>query len=538
VIGGEITRTAVKHRKGHRFTVRSQSPALWRSTDRGVSWSRVSLPAVRGATGGLAGLAASSSGFVAVRTGHTSARRLDALVYASAHGSSWRLAHRLKAGRAALHVSAVSGSDSGVVVAGTAGGRRVAFVGEGGKTWLQTAALGKSSLRSVAGVTVSSDGAVAAAGTTYRRGPSSLRPFLLLAWNRSWLVGQTALAGSTIADVTVRGLATGAGAQVAVGSAGNAPGIWWQPPGGRWSPATATLPRSWRKGARLDAVTAGPAGWLAIGRAGGHGVALSPVIMTSRHGRVWRPAAGRKPFVAPGTTVAQVAAGPSGYVAVGSRMVGGRPVASAWYSASLTSWRPARNAGKLAGLDVASQMLALTATGAGFVAVGYEGDTPAVWTSPDGRLWRPAAALRPAQGVGAALTGVSAKGQRVVAAGTTRTSAGPEPFAAVSRDGGLTWRESRLPAPAGPVSVTALTTSGGGFIAAGASGTPGNTDVIVWWSADGLTWHMVTPGAALLRGPGAQKLSVISVSGTRLTGVGYSATWGSEHPVLWHARVR
>jgi len=148
------------------------------------------------------------------------------------------------------------------------------------------------------------------------------------------------------------------------------------------------------------------------------------------------------------------------------------------------------------------------------------------------------AALQPAPGAGAVLTGVSAKDQRVVAVGTQTTSAGLKPFVAVSADGGLTWRESVLPAPAGRASVTALAAAHGGFVAVGTSGTPGSQDVIVWWSANGLSWHMETPRDDLLRGPGAQKLTALSVSGGLLTAAGYSATWGGEHPILWHARVR
>jgi hypothetical protein len=543
MIGGELTRTAVKHSKGHTVTLHSQSPALWRSTDSGRTWAPVRLPAVSKATGGLAGLAASGSGFVAVRTGHNPAGRLDALVFESAHGSAWRLTRRLSVPHAGLHVSAVAGSDRGLVVAGTASGRRVAFVSLDGQPWHQTAGLGKLS-RFVAAVTVDAAGAVVAAGAAHPGGGASQRPFLLLAWHRSWLVGRPELAGSGVSGVTVRGLAAAPGEQVAVGSADGGPGIWWAPAGGHWSPAAVTLPPSWRNGGRLDAVTAGPAGWLAVGRSGGSG----PVIMTSPHGKSWRPATGAGPFEVPGITVAQVAAGPAGYVMVGSKIADGRPGPAAWYSANLASWHPARVAGTGTVFKIGEQMLAVTAAGAGFVAVGSAGKAPAVWTSPDGRRWRLAAVLHAAAGAvdgqglapgaSAVLTGVAAEGRRVVAVGTETGSAGPKPFAAVSGDGGLTWHETALPKPAGSAAVTALAPTRGGFIALGTVGVAGDRDVIVWWSADGRSWHTAPLAAVLLRGPGAQKLTALSVSGNLLTAAGYSVTLAGEHPVLWHARIR
>jgi hypothetical protein len=62
--------------------------------------------------------------------------------------------------------------------------------------------------------------------------------------------------------------------------------------------------------------------------------------------------------------------------------------------------------------------------------------------------------------------------------------------------------------------------------------------VIVWWSHDGLSWHAARPPGRWLRGPGAQQITGLSVSGSTLTGIGYTATGNRQHPVLWQARIR
>ena len=115
---------------------------------------------------------------------------------------------------------------------------------------------------------------------------------------------------------------------------------------------------------------------------------------------------------------------------------------------------------------------------------------------------------------------------------------GPVPFAAVSVNGGRTWRETLLPVRGRPAGVTALVAAGGGFLATGTLGDGGDQDVIIWWSHDGLAWHAVRPPGRWLRGPGAQQITGLSMSGNMLTGVGYTATGSGQHPVLWQARIR
>jgi hypothetical protein len=115
---------------------------------------------------------------------------------------------------------------------------------------------------------------------------------------------------------------------------------------------------------------------------------------------------------------------------------------------------------------------------------------------------------------------------------------GPAPFAAVSANGGRTWREPPLPVRGRPASVTAIVGAGGGFVATGTLGYGADQDVVVWWSQDGLTWHAVRPSGRLLNGPGARQITGLSMSGNMLTGVGYTATGSGQHPVLWQVRIR
>jgi hypothetical protein len=244
----------------------------------------------------------------------------------------------------------------------------------------------------------------------------------------------------------------------------------------------------------------------------------------------------------------QAAAGPSGYVIVGYQRVrppqGGQAhtIATAWWSAGLTGWQRTGDAtaGALDGAGAARQMLAVTTGQKGFVAVGSHGRRPSVWTSPDGRSWSQADLPLPAGSSQAVLQHVASNGRTVVAVGAATTAAGRKvPFAASSPDGGRTWTETALPMPDGQATATALTASGRGFTAAGTyGGTPGHQDVVVWTSANRSSWKAATPGGQGLTGPGIQAITGLTVSGSTLAGVGFTASPGGEQPVLWQSPVR
>jgi len=236
-------------------------------------------------------------------------------------------------------------------------------------------------------------------------------------------------------------------------------------------------------------------------------------------------------------SLAAGAAGPAGYVVAGSALAGGRPVPAAWFSADLSSWARAR----LPSAGAGGQLLAVTAARAGFVAAGAAGGSPAVWTSSGGTAWRIRTLPRPAGTASAALTRVTAAAGKVVAIGDAYRgpAAGPPvPFAAVSADGGRTWRESVLPAPPGPAVVTALAAAGHGFVAVGHPGLPGQPGLLAWWSADGLTWHQAGPAGGGVAGPFVTQINALTAANGTLTGAGFAVSGSAEHPVLWHARYR
>jgi hypothetical protein len=561
VTGGDVTSTAVRHRGKRKITVVIESTGVWRSTDGGGHWKRADPPLTRRAAPGLSGLAATGSGFVAVRPGRTSRGGHDAVVYESAHGSRWRFAAILTGRKgAALRLTEVDGNDHGAVATGSAGGKRVAFVSVHGRSWHPSADLGRSSASTVTGVTVGPRGEVVAAGASLTvasppatSGSPGGHSFLLLARGRRMPVGQAALAAAAAPAVSVNSLAAAAGQQVAVGSAGGVPAIWSRLASGHWSRVAATAPASGPgAGPGLTSVVHGGAGWLAVGGEGGPtrpagqvgatgslssasaSASEYPILLTSADGRAWQPATGSAPFTTPGTAVAQAAAGPSGYVVVGEQVVDGQPTAALWWSATLTSWIPrGRRPGSAPGSP--SVLLGVAAGRAGFAAVGAVGTHPAVWLSHTGQGWTSVQLALPAGAHSAVLQQVAIRGRRIAAIGTQVRASGPVPFAAVSTDGGARWREITLPAPDGPAGVSAITAAGGGFVAAG---TWGAQHVIMWWSLDGLSWHAVLPSGRWPGGPGAQRICGLSVSGAVLSGVGYVATRTGQHPILLLARVR
>ena len=306
-------------------------------------------------------------------------------------------------------------------------------------------------------------------------------------------------------------------------------------------------------------VAHGGGGWLAVGQASPAPSAQAPdpavpgasqpVILTSATGTSWTPASGLSPLAAAGNALVQAAAGPAGYVVVGSAGTGGSPAPAAWYSKNLSTWAhtplPVPGGYAPPGTPGSRQVLAVTAAGPGFVAVGSAGSTPAAWTSRDGSAWAFTALPLPSGAAGAALTQVTAAGTRAVAAGYEwRAGSAPVPFTAVSADGGRTWRDSVLPAPPVPTVVTALTAAGHGFAAVGRTGLPGRSVMLAWWSSDGLTWQDRVPAGGA-KGDGevgggalVTQINAVTAGDGTLTGAGFAASTAAEHPILWHVRYR
>jgi hypothetical protein len=362
--------------------------------------------------------------------------------------------------------------------------------------------------------------------------------------------------------VEVSGIAAGGATEVAVGSASRGCALWVSVDGGSsWRRAALPPAAAGQAGAgQLAGVAHGPSGWLAVGgasaAAAGPAAALRPAVIGSTDGLTWTDTESPDVFDGPGRIVtAGVAAGPGGYVIVGTASAGPRTVAAAWYAPGRTGWRRAADArpGALDGPGNRA-MNAVSATGRGFVAVGAAGDRPAVWLSAAGRTWTLVTLALPPGAASAAFDYVAANGGVVAAIGTEVTAAGQRrPFAAVSTDAGADWTPAPLPLPAGggsadTASATALTAAGGGFTATGTYGVGGETDVVVWTltagSAGGTGWTEVAPQGTGLAGPGVQAITALTAAGATLTGVGFTATSGPTsasmltEPTIWQSPVR
>jgi hypothetical protein len=274
------------------------------------------------------------------------------------------------------------------------------------------------------------------------------------------------------------------------------------------------------------------------------GSAQHPVVVTSATGRSWQTADAAAPFTGIGLFTSAVAAGPAGYVIVGRQVSGGRTVAAAWWSAGLTGWQRATDAApgaldQVTGPGTGRQMLAVTADPRGFAAVGAAGVHPAAWTSVNGRTWQAVTLALPPSAVKAQLSHVTANGRTLMAVGTATNAAGrAAPFAARSKDGGVTWTESLLPSPGGAAAVDAVAATGTGFTAVGTFGASGGQDVVIWTSTDGVTWTSNSPSVTGLGGQGVQEITTLAVSGSTLTGVGFRATPASETPTIWRSPIR
>ena len=448
----------------------------------------------------ISGVAATGSGFVAIRPGSSQQAGSDALAYVSSGGSFWSRAAAITAASSDhLKVTAVGGSDQGAVVSGqVAGGAKVAFVSTNGTSWLRVADLG-SPAQALAGVTVTAGRTVVAAGATVRS-VDAQQPYLVLAGSQARTVSFGAIPGATGPALGISGIAAAGRTQVAVGTANGYPAIWSAAAGGRWQRVSAVVLTRPGLGA-LASVVHGRAGWLAVGGIA-TGAPSRPVVLVSPRAGSWQAADGEAAFAAPGTAVNAAAAGRSGYVIVGKQVIpahtvttttGTRPhkhvtrqlippqtAAAAWWSAGLTGWAKAAGVtpADLAGPG-SPQMTAVTAAGTGFVAVGSASHSPAVWTSPDGSRWQLSRLRPPAGATAALLQQVAAQRNVIVATGTATTATGATPFAAYSTDGGSVWRETPLRAHGGFAAVTALTAAGRGFEAAGTVGPPGNQRVVI-----------------------------------------------------------
>jgi hypothetical protein len=514
-----VTKTVKRKLRKVRSTVESE--AFWRSPDGGRSWEPVTVPQGQGSSGDVVDVAATQTGFFAAReasrtTGRKTKRRTTAYgaFFGSSDGKNWAPAGRLETGGySGIHL--LRGTDSGLTVLVSLQGGKTAVMTSGDtKAWRHVADLPGG--RMLTGAALTSQGPV----VTGRLDGGDA--YLTMAGAGD--VNLAAVPDAVHAERTVDGIVADAGRILAVGSTNGRAALWTSADGSAWS--RAKLPASSAPGQQrlVDVVHGGP-GWLAVG-----GTGSRSLVLMSGDASTWQPVPGGRAFSGDLVPSAAAANG-TAYVVVGTET---STTAAAWSSADLKNWTRSGSAGKsdLNGGDVAPKWMSdVAATPSGFVAVGGQTKNkmsqPALWTSPDGKRWALSAAA-PALPQGTtegALTKVVARGSVLVATGI----AGAYVFASVSADGGRTWRPAALPGAAPGTALTAATATPRGFVLAGGAG----SDVIVWTSPDGRAWRAARPRGLGLDGPGVQRLDGMTVVGANLLAVGFTGDYRMDEPTLW-----
>jgi hypothetical protein len=507
--------------------------AAWLSTN-GAAWTRVTIPADHGAGTAISGLAFDAAGLIAVRPGRTASGAADGIAYFSPNGQTWQYSATIDAA-GGWTPGVVKGSAYGFVITGTsATGQLVAYTSTGdGTAWLPTGPLGDTARESVVGATAAPAGTIVAVGYT-TAGTTSQQPVFLEAGTNGSVrpVPLAGIAGAVIPEMKINSTAVAGGLQIAVGSADGYPAIWRKSGGGAWTLVSSLALAQSLAGAdpglrALTSVTHGRAGWLAVGAPG-------PLVLTSADGASWEVAGGDITRDLAGVSAVAATSGPAGYVIVGKLVAaGGSCVADVWWSPNLTSWARAHDVNDATG---SSQVLAVAASARGFVSAGSHDGQPAVWVTSDGRAWETFVLPVPDGAATAVLQQIAINGNTVVALGqaspangTNGTSADPVPFAELSENGGITWQQVPFSSPGPDTTFTALTAGSSGFTAAGLFGPPGQQDVAVWRSANGVTWKPSRSSG----GSEAWQIDALAPAGSAVTGIGTIITQQSQQTVTF-----
>ena len=220
----------------------------------------------------------------------------------------------------------MSGGSNGAVVTGHARGLDIAFLSPDGVRWTGTDPVGSTATEQISGVALTSAGQAVVVGATVGDAAEMLPVLTLIgATGGPDKIGLRAIPGETIPQLAVIAIAASGATQVAAGGADGLPALWVSADGGStWARAAGSTPAVLtRPGAeQLTAVAHGAAGWLAVG-GGTPETPRHPVVVGSADGRTWVALDGSAAFTGPGSMVtAAVAAGPHGYVIVGSQQAG------------------------------------------------------------------------------------------------------------------------------------------------------------------------------------------------------------------------
>jgi hypothetical protein len=282
------------------------------------------------------------------------------------------------------------------------------------------------------------------------------------------------------------------------------------------------------EGSQAVAVTDGPHGIVAVGRAGTHAASWR-----SDDGQTWEPAAdGPALHAATQIQMTAVTGTADGYAAVGYLGSLAGPIeARFWWSPDGRDWT-------LVGTDAdveASRAVAIVAApDGGLVAVGATGDAKnadgsAAWTSPDGQSWTRVSSDALRDGVVRGITAAPGVGFLAVGSDASSTRA----MVWRSPDG-RTWEVAPDAASLDnfglKIEMDDVAWDGTRFLAGGHRlfGTQFPTGLL-WVSSDGLSWERANESAALSQG----RISGVTAGGPGLVAVG---TYGSPDfaiPTVW-----
>jgi hypothetical protein len=236
----------------------------------------------------------------------------------------------------------------------------------------------------------------------------------------------------------------------------------------------------------------------------------------------------------------------------GSRLVGvgfsdsaGGREAAAWSAtAEATVWSRVPPSDALRGAGGQAAMSAVVTGGPGFVASGLTTTAKdfdaEVWTSTDGQTWTPVQDPKALGGPGdQVMNRVATGGPGFVAVGFDPS--GQRSAAAVwTSSDGSTWQRvtgSREALAGDQLKMRDVTDGGPGLVAVGFSGPQGNSDAVVWTSADGTTWTRLTGSPKVFGGPGSQVMATVVAGGPGLVAVGAdntdAAVWASKDGTTW-----
>lgn len=275
-------------------------------------------------------------------------------------------------------------------------------------------------------------------------------------------------------------LASGAGGTVvAVGRSGSVPLAWSTVDGATWQSHPVGVLGSDGVAERMNAVGAGPEGFVAGGSAG-------PELL-DRHARFWRSADGiawqpvaDDPVAFANAEVRAIAPFQGGFVAVG--VVGSVQAptgAVAWLSPDGVTWSRIDDPAFDQGVAVSVS----PGPSGGLIAVGYQVDrsVAVAWTSPDGRTWTRAQdePSREHSGGFAWMTDVVTVGDAAIAVGDVQGLQRGTAIAWVSHDG-LVWQQAASAPVQQGAEFYAITPGGPGALAVGAFGAPNSYVPDVW----------------------------------------------------------